>query len=241
LLLKSNVEGNRVYEVGIVGSNLGVLEVSSATPCGENECVAAAGTAADVTTWSGSLTLTLTNNGDASLTIGGVAAEAGTLAVNRVPVRPAPLLDELRQLYAQHEVGEGKTVVAQVLPGNPVAVLTGPTFAREVAEGKPAALTLACADADLAARIDPRRSMRWAHQPTKIIALVASELKPTSVRRVASALENICRHIAPPSSSCSTRATNAAMMSGENMAYPALAATISRQRPASTSSWVVTP
>lgn len=78
LLLKSNVEGNRVYEVGIVGSNLGVLEVSSATPCGENECVAATGTTADVTTWSGSLTLTLTNGGDASLTISGVAAEAGT-------------------------------------------------------------------------------------------------------------------------------------------------------------------
>jgi signal transduction histidine kinase len=60
-----------------------------------------------------------------------VAAEAGTLAVNRVPVRPAPLLDELRQLYAQHEVGEGKTVVAQVLPGAPT-VMTDPVLLRRV-------------------------------------------------------------------------------------------------------------
>ena len=38
------------------------------------------------------------------------------------------------------------TVVAEALPGRPVAVLTGPTFADEVARGQPSAVTVACAD-----------------------------------------------------------------------------------------------
>ncbi len=37
-------------------------------------------------------------------------------------------------------------VVAETLPGAPLAVLSGPTFAGEVARGLPAALTLACPD-----------------------------------------------------------------------------------------------
>jgi glycerol-3-phosphate dehydrogenase (NAD(P)+) len=41
-------------------------------------------------------------------------------------------------------------VAADVLPGVPIAVLSGPTFAKEVAEGRPAAVTLASADSDLA-------------------------------------------------------------------------------------------
>jgi glycerol-3-phosphate dehydrogenase (NAD(P)+) len=42
-------------------------------------------------------------------------------------------------------------VAAEVLGDRaPVAVLSGPTFAREVAEGRPAAVTLSCADAALA-------------------------------------------------------------------------------------------
>ena len=40
-------------------------------------------------------------------------------------------------------------VVAQVLPEAPIAVLSGPTFAREVAAGLPAAVTLASRDAAL--------------------------------------------------------------------------------------------
>jgi glycerol-3-phosphate dehydrogenase (NAD(P)+) len=40
-------------------------------------------------------------------------------------------------------------VVAEELPGAPIAVLSGPTFAAEVARGLPTAVTLACADADL--------------------------------------------------------------------------------------------
>ena len=40
-------------------------------------------------------------------------------------------------------------VVAEALPGVPLAVLSGPTFAAEVAREQPTAVTLACADADL--------------------------------------------------------------------------------------------
>jgi glycerol-3-phosphate dehydrogenase (NAD(P)+) len=48
-------------------------------------------------------------------------------------------------------------VAAETCPDNPIAVLSGPTFAHEVAAGLPTAVTLACADADvgraLAARL----------------------------------------------------------------------------------------
>ena len=37
-------------------------------------------------------------------------------------------------------------VAAEVLPGNPIAVLSGPSFAGEVARGLPTAVTLACED-----------------------------------------------------------------------------------------------
>ena len=41
-------------------------------------------------------------------------------------------------------------VLAEVLPGWPLAVLSGPTFAREVAEDRPTAVTIAAADPELA-------------------------------------------------------------------------------------------
>lgn len=44
-------------------------------------------------------------------------------------------------------------VVAEALPDAPQAVLSGPTFAREVAAGLPTAVTLACADAALGQRL----------------------------------------------------------------------------------------
>jgi glycerol-3-phosphate dehydrogenase (NAD(P)+) len=48
-------------------------------------------------------------------------------------------------------------IAAEICPDNPIAVLSGPTFAQEVAAGLPTAVTLACADADvgraLAARL----------------------------------------------------------------------------------------
>lgn len=48
-------------------------------------------------------------------------------------------------------------IATEICPDSPVAVLSGPTFAREVATGLPTAVTLACADAEtgraLAARL----------------------------------------------------------------------------------------
>ncbi|MEQ8357555.1 MAG: NAD(P)H-dependent glycerol-3-phosphate dehydrogenase [Kiloniellaceae bacterium] len=54
------------------------------------------------------------------------------------------------------EAGSGLTmteVAAEALPGRPLAVLSGPTFAGEVARGLPTAVTLACRDSELAARL----------------------------------------------------------------------------------------
>ncbi len=48
------------------------------------------------------------------------------------------------------------SLAAAALPGWPVALLSGPTFAEEVAAGLPAAATLACADAGLAAALATR-------------------------------------------------------------------------------------
>lgn len=50
-------------------------------------------------------------------------------------------------------VGE---VAQQVAPRAPIAVLSGPTFAHEVAAGKPTAVTLACADEALRTRLAER-------------------------------------------------------------------------------------
>lgn len=47
-------------------------------------------------------------------------------------------------------------VAAETLPKNPIAVLSGPTFAREVALGMPTAVTLACADAALGRQLVDR-------------------------------------------------------------------------------------
>ncbi len=44
-------------------------------------------------------------------------------------------------------------IAAEILPGSPIAALSGPTFAAEVAQGLPTAATLACKDHDLAMRI----------------------------------------------------------------------------------------
>jgi glycerol-3-phosphate dehydrogenase (NAD(P)+) len=44
-------------------------------------------------------------------------------------------------------------VAAAALPGRPIAVLSGPTFAAEVARGLPTAVTLACADGKIGAEL----------------------------------------------------------------------------------------
>ena len=47
-------------------------------------------------------------------------------------------------------------VATEVQPGRPVAVLSGPTFAHEVAAGLPTAITLACTDDALGAALSAR-------------------------------------------------------------------------------------
>jgi glycerol-3-phosphate dehydrogenase (NAD(P)+) len=47
-------------------------------------------------------------------------------------------------------------IAAELHPGSPVAVLSGPTFAAEVARGLPTAVTLACADAAAARALSQR-------------------------------------------------------------------------------------
>jgi glycerol-3-phosphate dehydrogenase (NAD(P)+) len=57
------------------------------------------------------------------------------------------------------EAGSGllmSEVAGQAQPGAPIAVLSGPTFAHEVAKGLPTAITLACADAALASALAAR-------------------------------------------------------------------------------------
>jgi glycerol-3-phosphate dehydrogenase (NAD(P)+) len=44
-------------------------------------------------------------------------------------------------------------VAAEILPNNPPAILSGPSFAKEVAQGLPAAVTLAAHDGELAAKL----------------------------------------------------------------------------------------
>ena len=47
-------------------------------------------------------------------------------------------------------------VAAEIAPGSPIAVLSGPTFAHEVAAGHPTAITLACADDKVGAALAER-------------------------------------------------------------------------------------
>jgi len=62
-------------------------------------------------------------------------------------------------------------VLAETLPGTPVAVLSGPSFAREIARDLPCGVALACADPALAVRL--ARAMASAHfcvHPTSDVA-----------------------------------------------------------------------
>lgn len=55
-------------------------------------------------------------------------------------------------------------VVAECLPANPVAVLSGPTFAREIAAGQPAAVVIASVDLEYAGEVQKAlatRSLRF--------------------------------------------------------------------------------
>lgn len=63
-----------------------------------------------------------------------------------------PVLSAVKGIEAESHLRMSE-VIAQELPGRPVAVLSGPNLAREIAAGKPASSVVASADARLAAEI----------------------------------------------------------------------------------------
>jgi glycerol-3-phosphate dehydrogenase (NAD(P)+) len=71
------------------------------------------------------------------------------------PVGTTPLVLCAKGIEAGSRLLVGE-VARQLYPDAPIAVLSGPTFAREVAEGKPTAVTLACEDAELRDRLSDR-------------------------------------------------------------------------------------
>lgn len=75
--------------------------------------------------------------------------------LGRIPANGTPLILCSKGI----EAGSQKLmseVAAQVHPRSPIAILSGPTFAHEVAKGFPTAVTLACADRSLAESIAGR-------------------------------------------------------------------------------------
>lgn len=72
--------------------------------------------------------------------------------LDRLPDTMAPLLLCSKGIEAGTQLLVSE-VVAQQRPANPLAVLSGPTFAHEVAGGKPTAITLACESQPLGAQL----------------------------------------------------------------------------------------
>jgi glycerol-3-phosphate dehydrogenase (NAD(P)+) len=68
--------------------------------------------------------------------------------LGKLPAGAAPLILCAKGIEAGTRLLMSE-VAAQARPGAPIAVLSGPTFAHEVAEGLPTAITLACADETL--------------------------------------------------------------------------------------------
>ena len=75
------------------------------------------------------------------------------LAETPVGARPLILCSKGIEAETQRLMSE---VAAQTCPAAPIAVLSGPTFAHEVAKGLPTAITLACADAQLGQKLAAR-------------------------------------------------------------------------------------
>jgi glycerol-3-phosphate dehydrogenase (NAD(P)+) len=73
----------------------------------------------------------------------------------RTPVGDRPLLLCSKGIEAG-SMALMSDAAAEACPDAPIAVLSGPTFAAEVARGLPTAITLACADEDVAARLAQR-------------------------------------------------------------------------------------
>ncbi len=75
--------------------------------------------------------------------------------LSQTSVRATPLVLCAKGIEAGTRLLVGE-VAREVHPDAPIAVLSGPTFAHEVAAGLPTAVTLACEDADLRTRLAER-------------------------------------------------------------------------------------
>ncbi|WP_136162315.1 NAD(P)H-dependent glycerol-3-phosphate dehydrogenase [Sphingomonas flavalba] len=94
--------------------------------------------------------------------------------LSRIPVGTTPLVLCSKGI----EAGTMKLlseVAAEEHPAAPIAVLSGPTFAHEVAAGLPAAVTLACADQALGAELTARFA-RPAFRPYLSTDVVGAEI-----------------------------------------------------------------
>ena len=76
-----------------------------------------------------------------------VRATCGLLAPHVAPSVPVAVCAKGIERETAKTMSE---VLGEALPANPVAILSGPTFAAEVARGRPTAVTLACRDLALA-------------------------------------------------------------------------------------------
>lgn len=90
---------------------------------------------------------------DALLVVAPAQHVRAVLAETPVGTTPLVLCAKGIEAGTQFLVGE---VAQQLYPEAPIAVLSGPTFAHEVAAGQPTAVTLACADAALGAALADR-------------------------------------------------------------------------------------
>jgi glycerol-3-phosphate dehydrogenase (NAD(P)+) len=75
--------------------------------------------------------------------------------LSAAPIGSTPLVLCAKGIEAGSRLLVGE-VAHQAKPDAPIAVLSGPTFAHEVAAGKPTAVTLACEDEDLRTRLAER-------------------------------------------------------------------------------------
>jgi glycerol-3-phosphate dehydrogenase (NAD(P)+) len=92
---------------------------------------------------------------DALLVVVPTQHVAAVLARAGVGTRPLVLCAKGIEAGTRRLVGE---IASEACPDAPIAVLSGPTFAHEVAAGKPTAVTLACADSGLREALADRLS-----------------------------------------------------------------------------------
>jgi hypothetical protein len=95
LLVKTGILNNRIYSVPVSGGDLGQMGFEAT--CGGNVCLDTEGDAEDTTTWTGTLTVTLSNPGSCALAIIGIEPESDTpptivddFTIEGVPASIAP-------------------------------------------------------------------------------------------------------------------------------------------------------